>query len=39
MNIYSLQVNKKGFIRLIHIEANQRILHAKRIKTKANIPF
>ncbi len=31
------EANKKGFIRLFHIKANQRILRAKRIKTKANI--
>ena len=32
------EAKKTGFIRLFRIEANQRILHAKRIKTEANIP-
>jgi hypothetical protein len=32
------EANKTGFIRLFRIEANQRIFHAKRIKTEANIP-
>jgi hypothetical protein len=31
------EANKTGFIRLFHIKGNQRILRAKRIKTKANI--
>jgi len=26
-------------IRLLRIEANQQILHAKRIQTEANTPF
>jgi hypothetical protein len=30
--------NKTGFIRFFCIEADQRILHAKRVKTEANIP-
>ncbi len=30
--------NKTGFIRLLCIEADPRILHAKRVKTEANIP-
>jgi hypothetical protein len=30
--------NKTGFIRLFRIEASLRILHAKQIKTEANIP-
>ncbi len=29
--------NKTGFISLFRIEANRRILHAKRIKMEANI--
>ncbi len=33
------EANKTGFIPLFRIEAYQRILHAKRIKTEANIPF
>ncbi len=32
------EANKAGCIGLFFIEANQRILHAKRIKTEANIP-
>ncbi len=32
------EANKTGFIRLFRIEANQRILHAKRT-AEANIPF
>ncbi len=32
------EANKTGFICLFRIEANRRILHAKRIKTEANIP-
>ncbi len=31
--------NETGFILLYCIEANQRILHAKRIRIAANIPF
>jgi hypothetical protein len=34
-----LKVNKTGFIPLLRNEANRRILHAKLIKTEANIPF
>jgi hypothetical protein len=33
------EANKTGFIRLFRIEANRRILHAKRIKTEVIIPF
>jgi len=33
------EANKTGFIHLFRIEANRRILHAKRIKTEVNIPF
>ncbi len=33
------EANITGFIRLFRIGANPRILHAKRIKTEANIPF
>jgi hypothetical protein len=33
------EAKKTCFIRLFRIEANQRILHAKRIKTEPNIPF
>jgi hypothetical protein len=33
------EANKTGFIRLFRIGADRRILHAKRKKTEANIPF
>jgi|688.fasta_scaffold1041876_1 hypothetical protein len=33
------EANETGFIRLFRIEANRRILHAKRIQKEANIPF
>ncbi len=33
------EANKLCIIRVFRIKANQRILHAKRIKTEANIPF
>jgi len=33
------EANKTCFIRLFYIKANWRILHAKRIKTEANILF
>jgi hypothetical protein len=36
-NINRFEANKSGLLRLFRIEANQRILHAKRIKTEANI--
>ncbi len=32
------EANKTCFIRLFRIEANQRILHAKRLKKEGNIP-
>jgi hypothetical protein len=32
-----IEAHKTGFIRLFRIEANRRILHAKRIKTELNI--
>ncbi len=32
------EAQKTGFICLFRIQANQRILHAKRIKTEANNP-
>ncbi len=38
-NFIRFEANKTGFISLFRIEANRRILHAKRIKTEANIPF
>jgi hypothetical protein len=37
--IFALKRIKQVFIRLFRIEANRRILHAKRIKTEVNIPF
>ena len=37
-NIHLLEANNTGFIRLFRIEANRRMLHAKRIKTEPNIP-
>ncbi len=35
---FRYEANKTGFISLFRIEANRRILHAKRI-AEANIPF
>jgi hypothetical protein len=36
--LFASKRKKTGFICLFRIKANQRILHAKRIKTEANIP-
>jgi hypothetical protein len=38
-NFIRFEANKTFFIGLFRIEENQRILHAKRIKTEPNIPF
>jgi hypothetical protein len=37
-NIFRFEANKTGFICSFRIEANQRILYAKRLKTEAKIP-
>jgi hypothetical protein len=36
-NISDYEAKKTGFIRFFYIEANHRILHAKRIKTEASL--
>jgi hypothetical protein len=38
-NISEYEANKTDYICLFCIQANKRNLHAKRIKTEANIPL